>query len=230
MSTTPQQVRAVLFDLDGTLIDTAPDMVGALNLLREQEQLAPLAYALARTQVSHGSTGLLRLAFPAVDAARFEELRARFLDLYAARLAQQSALFEGCAEVLDALAAHDIVWGVVTNKPGWLTVPLLRALQLEDRAGCVVSGDSLPERKPHPLPLLHAARCLQLPPGDCVYVGDAQRDILAARAASMRVLVANYGYLGPDDDTPGWAADGYLQSPLALLSWLGIVATRRVAG
>jgi N-acetyl-D-muramate 6-phosphate phosphatase len=230
MTTAPQRVRAVLFDLDGTLIDTAPDMIGALNALREQESLAPLAYALARTQVSHGSTGLLRLAFPGVDTVRCEELRARFLNLYAARLARESALFDGCAEVLDALEAHGIVWGVVTNKPGWLTEPLLRALRLEGRAGCVVSGDSLPERKPHPLPLLHAAHCLQIPPAQCVYIGDAQRDILAARAAGMPVLVASYGYLGPEDDAPGWAADGDLQAPLALLSWLGIAATRRVAG
>jgi 2-phosphoglycolate phosphatase len=223
-----QRVHAVLFDLDGTLIDTAPDMIACLNLLREQEGLTAMPYELVRTQVSHGSTGLLRLAFANVDTVRFEELRVRFLDMYAARLAQESALFDGCAEVLAALEAHDIRWGVVTNKPGWLTGPLLRALQLDRRAGCVVSGDTLPERKPHPLPLLHAAQCLHVPPAQCVYVGDAQRDIQSARAAGMPVLIASYGYLGPDDDTASWAADGDLHSPLALLAWLGIGATRRV--
>lgn len=225
-----QRVHAVLFDLDGTLIDTAPDMIACLNLLREHEGLAPLPYALVRTQVSHGSTGLLRLAFAGVDPVQFEALRERFLNMYAARLAQESSLFDGCAEVLTALEAHGIHWGVVTNKPGWLTEPLLRALQLDKRAGCVVSGDTLAERKPHPLPLLHAAQCLQVQPADCVYVGDAQRDIQSARAAGMPVLIASYGYLGPDDDTASWAADGDLHSPLALLAWLGISATRRVAG
>ncbi|MEO7773123.1 MAG: phosphoglycolate phosphatase [Steroidobacteraceae bacterium] len=217
-----RRVHAVLFDLDGTLVDTAPDMIGSLNALRAQESLAPLLYPLARTQVSHGSTGMIKLAFPDADPERFEILRDRFLDLYAARLAQDSSLFDGCATVLDALEEHGIHWGIVTNKPEWLTGPLLVALQLDKRPGCVVSGDTLPQRKPHPEPLLHAARALNVAPEDCLYVGDAQRDILAARAASMPVLVASYGYLGPDDDIVSWAADGDLATPLDLLPWLGI--------
>ena len=212
--------RAVLFDLDGTLLDTAPDMIAALNMLRTEERLEPLPYALARTQVSHGSTGLLRLAFPELAGDDFEHMRARFLSLYEARLTQDTALFDGCATVLESLSQQGLVWGVVTNKPAFLTQPLLIALGLAQRAGCIVSGDTLPERKPHPAPLLHAARQLALPPQQCVYVGDAERDVQSARAAGMPVLLALYGYLGPDDSPDAWQPDAQIQSPIEILQWL----------
>jgi N-acetyl-D-muramate 6-phosphate phosphatase len=212
--------RAVLFDLDGTLLDTAPDMIAALNTLRTEQGRAPLPYALARTQVSHGSTGLLRLAFPEFSGDPFERLRQRFLDLYGARLAQDTALFEGCGTVLDTLAQQGIAWGIVTNKPAFLTGPLLAALGLAQRAACVVSGDTLAERKPHPAPLLHAAKLLSLPPTQCIYVGDAERDVQSARAAGMPVLLALYGYLGPDDRPDAWQPDAQIQSPLEILQWL----------
>ena len=219
-------IRAVLFDLDGTLIDTAPDMIASLNLLRAERDLAALPYALARTQVSHGSSGLVRLAFPQAQGVDFEQLRERFLALYNDRVAQETTLFAGCSELLDVLEAWATPWGIVTNKPGFLTAPLLRALLLEHRAGCVVSGDTLAERKPHPAPLLHAAALLGVAPEHCVYIGDAQRDIVSARAAGMPVLLASYGYLGPDDEPASWAADGEIAEPLALLSWLGLARAR----
>ena len=195
----------MLFDLDGTLLDTAPDMIAALNMLRAEESREPLPYALARTQVSHGSSGLLRLAFPELAGDDFEQMRARVCSRStSARLAQDTALFDGCATVLESLEQQGLAWGIVTNKPAFLTQPLLVALGLAQRAGCVVSGDTLPERKPHPAPLLHAARQLALPPQHCVYVGDAERDVQSARAAGMPVLLARYGYLGPDDDPDAW--------------------------
>jgi phosphoglycolate phosphatase len=220
----PTSFEAVLFDLDGTLIDTAPDMISALNELRAQEGLDALAYSLARTQVSHGSSGLVSLAFPAAVGSEFEALRSRFLALYNDRLAFQTQLFAGCESVLAALEAARKPWGIVTNKPAYLTTPLLEALSLSARAGCVISGDTLPQRKPHPAPLLHAATLLGVSPLRCLYIGDAQRDILSARAAGMTVLIASYGYLGPADDPTSWAADGQIAAPLDLLPWLGLAA------
>jgi N-acetyl-D-muramate 6-phosphate phosphatase len=215
------QIRAVLFDLDGTLLDTAPDMIDALNTLLAQQGRAPLPYMLARTQVSHGSTGMLKQAFPDIPQGdAFEQLRTRFLSLYSARIAQETVLFPGCDTVLDALAQQGIAWGIVTNKPAFLTEPLLKALDLAQRAGCVVSGDTLAERKPHPAPLLHAAQLLALPPQQCVYVGDAQRDVQSAHAAGMQVLLALYGYLGPEDQPDSWQADVQIRSPVEILQWL----------
>ncbi len=214
-------IRGVLFDLDGTLLDTAPDMIAALNALLAEEARSPLPYALARTQVSHGSTGLLRLAFPELAAGEvFERMRERYLSMYEARLTDETALFEGCGTVLDALEQQGVLWGVVTNKPAFLTQPLLAALGLAKRAGCIVSGDTLPERKPHPAPLQYAAKQLGLPAQQCIYVGDAQRDVQSAQAAGMPVLLALYGYLGPADQPDIWNADAQIDSPLEILEWL----------
>jgi phosphoglycolate phosphatase len=176
-----QSIRAVLFDLDGTLLDTAPDLVRVLNQVRREQGREALAYSLARTQVSHGSAGLIRLGFPDVSGSALETLRLRLLELYGQQLAVGTQLFEGCREVLDTLASRQLRWGIVTNKPGFLTEPLLMELGLNSEAGCVVSGDTLAERKPHPAPLLHAAAQLAVPPESCLYVGDAERDVQASR-------------------------------------------------
>ena len=213
-------IRGVLFDLDGTLVDTAPDMIASLNELRAQEALPPLPYALARTQVSHGSLGLVGLAFPGTDPVRFEQLRERFLAIYNERVARDTQLFDGAVEVLEALESTHRPWGIVTNKPTFLTTPLLEAIGIGLRAGCVVAGDTLPQRKPHPAPLLHAADLLGVPPHQCLYIGDAERDIQAARAAQMPVLLASYGYLGPDDQPERWGADAEIGSLRELLTWL----------
>lgn len=212
--------RAVLFDLDGTLLDTAPDLVFALNEVRRECGFDPLPFDLARTQVSHGSSGLIRLGFPEVSGHPLEALRLRLLEIYSAHLAVGTRLFEGCQQVLDELSARQMLWGIVTNKPAFLTLPLLSALRLDALAGCVVSGDTLPERKPHPAPLQLAASQLKLPASACLYVGDAERDVQSARAAGMPVLLARYGYLGPQDDPESWGPDAHIRSPLQILQWL----------
>ena len=211
---------ALLLDLDGTLLDTAPDMGGALNLLRAEHGLEPLPAAAIRPVVSHGAMRLVALGFPGVAGEAFETLRLRFLEIYAANLAVGTRLFPGFDTVLETLESRDLPWGIVTNKPGWLTGPLLAALGLERRAACVVSGDTVAERKPHPLPLLHAAEVVGVEPGQCVYVGDAERDIQAGRAAGMTTVVAAYGYIAAEEDPRQWQPHGVVQTPDELLHWV----------
>lgn len=219
---TPGLPGAVLFDLDGTLLDTAPDMIAALNALRRAEGLTELPYEQLRCHVSHGAIRLVERGFQLQPGPRFEELRLRFLDLYRQDLAVGTRLFDGLEEVLDALEALRVPWGVVTNKPGWLTEPLMAAVGLASRAGCVVCGDTLPERKPSPAPLLHAAAQLRTAAASCVYVGDAERDVQAGRAAGMRTLVAGFGYIAPDEDPGTWQADGIVGRPDDLLAALNL--------
>ena len=224
-----KETSALLLDLDGTLLDTAPDMGGALNRLRIERGLEPLPSSRIRPVVSHGAARLVTLGFPDASGNEFEMLRLRFLEIYAQNLAADTRLFPGFDSVLEELERRGLPWGVVTNKPAWLTDPLLAILGLDRRARCVVSGDTLPERKPHPLPLLHAAELVGVPPARCVYVGDAQRDIQAGRAAGMTTLVAAYGYLGADDDPGSWEPTGIVSEPEELLAWLEPYAVR-VAG
>jgi phosphoglycolate phosphatase len=219
-------IDAVLFDLDGTLLDTAPDLAAALNALRVEEGDATLPVSAIRSHVSHGGAALVRLGFPQARDSEFERLRTRLLAIYRQNVARETQLFAGLGAVLEQLEAAHKPWGVVTNKPGWLTEPLLAALGLAPRAGCVVSGDTMPERKPHPLPLLHAARLIGREPGRCLYVGDAERDVLAARAAGMRMLIARYGYLGPADRPEEWQADGIIDRPEEILTWMRDGAAR----
>ena len=220
---------ALLLDLDGTLLDTAPDMGGALNRLRVEAGLEPLPAAVIRPVVSHGAMRLVKLGFPDAEGDEFERLRLRFLDLYSQYLAVDTQPFPGIEAVLGELEERSIPWGVVTNKPGWLTDPLMAALGLDQRAACVVSGDTVAERKPHPLPLLHAASLVGLDPADCLYVGDAERDIQAGRAAGMTTIVAAYGYLSAEDEPANWAPTGIVDHPVALLAWLQ-PALARAAG
>jgi phosphoglycolate phosphatase len=212
---------ALLLDLDGTLLDTAPDMGGALNLLRGEHGLGPLPAAFIRPVVSHGAMRLVALGFPEATGDEFERLRARFLELYAENLAVGTRLFAGFETVLSRLEARGIPWGIVTNKPSWLTDPLLAALGLAERAACAVSGDTVAERKPHPLPLLHAAGTIGVPCARCLYVGDAERDIQAGRAAGMTTVVAAYGYIGSGEDPMDWDPHGVVQAPQELLQWVG---------
>ncbi len=218
-------LQAVLFDLDGTLLDTAPDMVGALDELRAEHTLEPMDFAAARAHVSNGALGLLRAGFAHLDDDGREALRDRYLALYERRLCQATGLFPGMAAVLDALDAVGRPWGVVTNKPGYLTEPLLAGLQLRSRCACVVSGDTLARRKPHPDPLLHAAERLALPAEQTAYVGDASRDIEAGRAAGMRTVAAVYGYIQPGDDPTDWGADHQVSHPREILALLSVDTT-----
>jgi N-acetyl-D-muramate 6-phosphate phosphatase len=213
-------LRAVLFDLDGTLLDTAPDMVGALNRLRDEHSLAPLPFDAVRSAVSHGAARVVKTGFPNADEQHLPALQQRFLEIYRSALCRETRLFAGMDEVLDALAGWGMKSGIVTNKAAWLTDPLLDDLGIRARFACVVSGDTVAERKPHPLPLLHAAALAGVRPDECIYVGDAQRDVQAAQAAAMPALVANYGYLRADEDSRVWGGDGYLDRPLDLLDWL----------
>jgi 2-phosphoglycolate phosphatase len=220
--TSGRGLRGVLFDLDGTLLDTAPDMAAALNRLRIAEGLEALPYVQIRPLVSHGAPRLPRLAFGEPEAERHESLRRRFLDFYRAALAVHTRLFDGFEAVLSAIERSGLRWGIVTNKPGWLAAPLVAEVGLAERCACLVAGDTLAERKPHPLPLLHAAGLLGLEPRECAYVGDAERDVQAARNAGMIPLVAGFGYLGDGDDPAAWRADAVFARPEDLVDWLGL--------
>jgi phosphoglycolate phosphatase len=218
--TSRRGLRGVLFDLDGTLLDTAQDMAEALNRVRAVEGLESLPFDRIRPLVSHGAPGLIKFGFGELEPARYESLRTQFLDFYRAALAVHTRLFEGFDRVLDHLEQSGLRWGVVTNKPGWLAVPLLAELGLDTRCGCVVAGDTLAERKPHPLPLLHAAGLLGLEPRACVYVGDAERDVQAARNAGMIPLVAGFGYLAVGEDPAAWQPEAIFARPEDLIDWL----------
>ncbi len=213
---------AVLFDLDGTLLDTAPDMIFALNAICREERVAMVPFERARGFVSNGAVGLLRLAFPDFDPARDGELHRRYLARYAERLAVDTRLFPLLETLLASLESDGVPWGVVTNKPRHLTEPLLQSLGLHDRSACTVSGDTVAERKPHPLPIQFALERLGLAaePGRSVYVGDARRDIEAGRAAGTRTIAARYGYVEPGQDPATWGADHIAETTLELVTLL----------
>ena len=210
--------EAVLFDLDGTLIDTAPDMGGALNNLLIEENRPPLPIESIRPYVSQGGLVLTRLGFAGhVDEDQIEPLRQRFLRHYRAIVADDSRLFDGFEQVLGELEARAIPWGIVTNKPEWLAHPLIEQLELAARCAVVIGGDTFAERKPHPRPLQEAAARIGVACEACIYVGDDERDIVAGRAARMKTLVAAYGYIEDAAAIPGWQADGVIDHPADLL-------------
>jgi 2-phosphoglycolate phosphatase len=213
-------LRAILFDLDGTLLDTAPDMVDALNALRREQHLAPLPFEAVRPSVSHGSRRLVELGFPGLPADGIAALQKRYLELYRSSLSTRTRLFGGMERVLARLAELGLRCGIVTNKPAWLTDPLLQELGLTSLFACVVSGDTVSARKPDAMPMLHAARLAGVDPAECLYVGDAERDVQAAHAAGMTALVATYGYLQSDEDWQAWGGEGAIGAPLELLAWL----------
>ncbi|MDO9371078.1 MAG: phosphoglycolate phosphatase [Gammaproteobacteria bacterium] len=214
-------LRTVLFDLDGTLADTAPDLAFALNAVLQEQGRAPLPFETIRPVVSHGGTALIRLGFEIEPGtAAFETLRLRLLDIYRDHLARHTRLFPGIEELLGAIEQRGMNWGVVTNKPAWLTDPLLEQIGLSARAACVVSGDTVAERKPHPAPMLHACHLAGSEAYQCLYVGDAARDIEAGRRAGMKTLVALFGYIGEDEQPASWGADGMIAHPAELLDWI----------
>lgn len=217
----PAGIRTVLFDLDGTLLDTAPDLAAALNTVLAENHRDPLPFEAIRPVVSHGGVAIIRSGFglEASDPA-IEPLRQRLLELYRANISMHTRPFPGMPEVLDTLEARGLGWGVVTNKPDWLTRPLLSDLGLLRRATCVVSGDTLAERKPDPAPMLHACSLAGSEPRQCVYLGDAQRDIEAGNNAGMYTLVALYGYIRDHDRPREWRANAMLGDPADLLTWL----------
>ena len=214
-------VQAVLFDLDGTLIDSAPDLAGAANQMRGLRGLPPLPHAALRPHCGSGARGMLGVGLSAQPGEpAYAALRDEFLDLYEARMLQLTQTFEHMLPVLDALDAHGVRWGIVTNKALRFAVPLATALRLLPRAAVLIGGDSTPHTKPHPEPLLEAARRLGLTPADCIYVGDDARDMQAGRAAGMPVLAAAWGYLGEGSAPHLWQADAVLAEPGELLEWM----------
>jgi phosphoglycolate phosphatase len=215
--------RAVLFDLDGTLIDSAPDLAGAANDLRERRGLAPLQFELLRPWVGAGARGMIGAAFSVAPGdASFGALRDEFLAIYEQRMLSRTAPFDGVDGMLNALEAAALPWGIVTNKASRYTEPIVRGLGLAARAAVVISGDSTPHAKPHPEPLLAAARTLQLQPADCLYVGDDLRDVQAGRAAGMTTVAVRWGYLGVGSPVDDWGADHIGAEPLDVLKLLGL--------
>jgi len=214
-------ILAVLFDLDGTFADTAPDLARALNGVRAERGLPPLPPEVARPHTSAGARGLLKAGFGiAPESLDYGDLRDRFLDFYEKELCVETRLFDGIPELLATLRARKVPWGIVTNKGKRFTEPLVRLLAVDRLAGCVVSGDSTPHIKPHPAPLLLAASLLSLPPVACLYVGDDLRDVQAARAAGMSVLAAGWGYLGEGADPGAWEADAVIAHPREILDFI----------
>ncbi len=214
-------VRAVLFDLDGTFADTAPDLARALNRVRAEQGLAPLPPAIARPYTSSGARGLLKAGFGiAPGSESYVALRDRFLDFYEEELCVETRLFDGIPELLAKITVRKLPWGIVTNKGKRFTEPLLRSLAVDHLAACVVSGDSTAHIKPHPAPLLLAASLLKLPPQNCIYIGDDLRDAQAARAAGMHFVAAGWGYHGEGGDPNTWDADAVLTHPQELMKLL----------
>ena len=221
--------RGVLFDLDGTLADTAPDLGFALNQQRLARGMPELPIEAVRSQASSGARGLLRIGFNIEPGQNgYDAMRDEFLDIYERNLSRSTRLFPGVSALLEEVERHGLRWGIVTNKAERFTFPLLRALTLMDRAACVICGDTTPNPKPHPAPLLAAAEKLGTPARQCIYVGDDERDVQAGHAAGMPVVVARYGYLGNGTPPEQWGADGFIDAPEDLLIVLFSGAARPI--
>ncbi len=216
-------IRAVLFDLDGTLIDSAPDLAGAGNDMRIARGLEPLPYERFRPMVGSGARGMVGIALQVGPTDEsFNELRDEFLARYEQRMTQLTQVFDAMRPVLAALQAQGLPWGIVTNKAQRFTAPLVQALGLHTHAAVVISGDTTPHAKPHPAPLLEAARQMALSPERCIYVGDDLRDIQAGRAAGMGTVAAAWGYLGAGEPISAWDADHVIETPGQLLNLLAM--------
>lgn len=216
-----RRLRCIWFDLDGTLLDTLPDLAFALNTVRAEENLEPLAETVIRPAIAHGARAMVELGFGKdQEEAALQRRIARLLAVYQRHLADRTRLFDGMAEVLDAIESRGMMWGVVTNKRRYLTLPLLAKLDLLPRAVCVVSGDDTRQTKPHPEPLWLACRMAAVDPAECLYVGDAEYDIEAGRRAGMGTLVARYGYLAPEACPERWGADAIIDEAVQLICLL----------
>ena len=216
-----KHIQAVLFDLDGTLIDSAPDLGAAADKMRTDRGLPSLPLAQYRPMAGAGARGMLGVAFGiAPGHADFEVLKEEFFKNYEACMTERTYVFDGVANLIAQLNQAGLIWGVVTNKSERFTLPLTRAMPLFQSAQTIVGGDTTPHAKPHPAPLLEAARQIGIAPNRCLYVGDDERDIVAGRAAAMPTVAAAYGYLGTTLDTGQWKADATIATPTALLSLL----------
>ncbi|MDD5271610.1 MAG: HAD-IA family hydrolase [Methylovulum sp.] len=215
------ELACVLFDLDGTLVDTAPDLIACLNKAFRQHGFATVDPTAVRPYISYGAAAMIKDCLgDGASAAEQTALLDTMLDLYQNNIAEHSLFFSGITETLAAIEARGLKWGVVTNKRERFTLPLMAALQLADRAACIVSGDTTAYPKPHTEPMLEACRRAAVQPWQCVYVGDANHDIIAGKNAQMKTLAAVYGYLKPDDRPETWGADALINTPHELLTWI----------
>ena len=214
-------IKAILFDLDGTFADTAPDLAAALNHTRATRHLPPLPIEVLRPQASHGSRGLLKVGFGIEpDAPDYDQLRDIFLDYYTHNICVFTKLFDDTAALIDELERRNIKWGIVTNKPHRFTLPLMQIMGYAERAACLISGDTCANAKPHPDPLLKACQIIGVTPAQCLYLGDDLRDMQAANAASMRSIIAGYGYISEDAQLDSWGAHKIINKPTELLNLL----------
>ncbi len=221
MNNATKQLRSVLFDLDGTLLDTAPDLAAALNHVLVNNGRDALSFETIRPWVSHGGLVLIKNGFNIEqNDPQFDDLRQQLLQYYRNNLSVHTRLFPGMNDVLETLENVGIQWGVVTNKPGWLTEPLLDELNLSSRSSCIISGDTLNERKPHPLPLQHACKLIGCKVSESLYIGDAERDIEAGINAGMPTLLALFGYISDLDYPQGWGADAMVNMPSEIIDWV----------
>ena len=216
-------IKAVLFDLDGTFADTAPDLAAALNHARATRNLPPLPLEAIRPQASHGSRGLLKVGFGIdPDHPDFIPLRDIFLNYYEKHICVHTRLFGDTAQLVEELEVRGIKWGIVTNKPHRYTVPLMQALGMASRAACLVSGDTCAHAKPHPEPLFKACEIIGVSPAQCLYLGDDLRDMQAANASGMCGIIANYGYVSDDASVENWNAYSSVNKPTELLDLIAL--------
>ncbi len=214
-------INHVLFDLDGTLVDTAVDLANALNVVRQHKGLEVLPLDVIKPTVSLGGNAMINLAFGLKEYDEgFEEIRDAFLRHYSENIAIHSRLFDGMETVLNHIEDKNIPWGIVTNKSKWLTNPLVTELELDKRTKCIVSGDTTEYRKPHPAPLHYACQLLNADEAETIYIGDAERDIEAGKRAGMHTLIALYGYIDADSEPNSWQADGTVNSPEEIIDVL----------
>ncbi len=216
--------KIVLFDLDGTFADTAPDLAHALNQTLQLHGKPALTLEQIRPAVSHGGNALIKLGFNIeLEDSRFESLRQDLLRFYIQDICLHTTLFPGMEQLLNRLDDNNIPWGIVTNKPEWLTNPLMEELQMTERAACIVSGDTTANSKPHPEPILYACKLAGgHDPSECIYVGDARRDIEAGNSAGTKTLIALFGYIEEHENTDNWGADGAVEHPSQILDWLDL--------
>jgi phosphoglycolate phosphatase len=217
---TTNALQCVLFDLDGTLVDTAPDLIACMNIALRGFGVPSLAPRTAMPFISHGAMAMINHAAPDADDALKAQIMDVMLDTYQDNIAVNSSLFDGMAETLAAIEAQGLKWGVVTNKRQRFSVPLIEALQLDRRAICLVSGDSTAYPKPHPDSILLACQQAGVSPQQCVYVGDAPHDITAGKRAQVKTIAALYGYLTHSDQPEQWGADALITKPTDLLHWI----------
>lgn len=213
------KLDCVLFDLDGTLIDTAPDLIACLNKTLLAHGFSEAPAETVRPFISHGALPMIKHCV-SVDDSLAQQMLVFMLDTYEQNIAEHSRFFQGIADSLAAIEQLGLKWGVVTNKKSRFTVPLMDAMQLSERAACIISGDTTPNSKPHPEPMLAACRQADVSPQNCVYIGDAVHDIIAGKRANMKTLAALYGYLQSDDQPHSWGADALIEQPPQLMEWI----------